>query len=60
MRVELSNQWQRARAAAWHGLRCDRCRKPAQRVLVCDNAPMREVLLRQIEACQQNSRPVVG
>ncbi len=60
MTVETTNQWNRAKQAAWHGIRCERCRKPAQRVLTIDNYAMRELLIRQIEACMQSSRPVAG
>lgn len=57
MRIELSKQWDRAVAAAWHGLRCDTCRRKAQRILVLDHVAMRELLLREIEACERNTGP---
>jgi len=56
MSVQNSSQWERAQTAAWHGVRCERCRKPAQRVLILDHFAMREVLLQQIEACMQARR----
>jgi hypothetical protein len=59
MSIEMSNQWERAKAAAWHALRCTACVKKAQRVLVLDSPPMRELLLREIERCQQNTRVAV-
>jgi hypothetical protein len=44
------------KAASWHAIRCDQCRRVAQRILTIDHVAMRELLLQQIEACQQKRR----
>lgn len=58
MRIETGRNWDRAKLAAWHAIRCDDCRRKAQQLLATENPHVQNALLDQVEACMQRTRPV--